>query len=139
MVVEQKNSIPLFFVQGKAFSASPAQKLEEVQAGVEDLVVFEHHFVKCVNWKVTIGISVFECGHGGVESVCLMAERGIVHGDDLEGMLEKKNHRIKNCKPEAQTTHPVNLWLSNAIPLQHPQQSAQGFRKFGCSSSNRCL
>jgi len=51
-------SFVLLLFQGKALSASPAQQLEEVQASIEDLVMFEDHFVKCVNWKVTIGVSI---------------------------------------------------------------------------------
>lgn len=76
--------------QGKALSTSPAQKFEEVQAGVEDLVVLKHQFVKRVDWEVTVGVGVFERGHRGVHCVCLMAERGILHGDDLESMLGGK-------------------------------------------------
>ena len=73
--------------QGEALPTSPAQQFEEVQTGVEDLVVLEHHFVKGVNREVAVGVGVFERGHGGVKRVCLMAERGVVHGDDLESVL----------------------------------------------------
>lgn len=85
--------VALVLFQGKAFSTSPAQKFEEVQTGIEDLVVFKHHFVKCVNWKVAIGVSIFECGHRGVKSVCLMTERWNLHCDDLESVLEEKTHK----------------------------------------------
>lgn len=87
-------SVGLVFFQGKALSTSPAQKFEEVQAGIEDLVVFKHHFVKRVDWEVTIGVSVFESGHRSVKGVCLMAERGILHGDDLERMLEGRAQNL---------------------------------------------
>lgn len=82
--------VGLVLFQGKALSASPAQKFEEVQTGIEDLVVFKYHFVKCVNWEITVGVSVFECGHRSVKRVCLMTERGILHSDDLESMLGGK-------------------------------------------------
>lgn len=81
------SSTGLVFFQGKALSTSPAQKFEEVQTGVEDLVVFKHHLVKRVDREVTVGVGIFECGHGGVKRVRLVAERGVLHGDDLESML----------------------------------------------------
>lgn len=81
------NSGALVFFQGKALSTSPAQKFEEAQTGVEDLVVLKHHFVEWVDLEVTVGVGIFECGHRGVKRVCLMAERGILHGDDLDSML----------------------------------------------------
>ena len=79
--------VALISFHGKALSTSPAQKFEEVQTGVEDLLVFKHHLVKRVDWEVTIGVSIFKCGHGGVKCVCRMMERWILHGDDLESML----------------------------------------------------
>ncbi len=90
--------VALVFFQGEALSTSPAQKFQEVQTGVEDLVVLKHHFVKCVNWEITVGVSIFERGHRGVKRVCLMAERGILHGDNLDSMLGEAdrtsiNHR----------------------------------------------
>lgn len=75
--------VALLLVQRKALSTPPAQKFEEVQTGVEDLVVLKHHFVKRVDWEVAVGVGIFECGHGGVKRVGLMTERGIVHGDNL--------------------------------------------------------
>lgn len=77
-----KHSVLVFF-QGETLATSPAQKFEEVKASVEDFVVLKHHLVKCVNWKVTIGVGIFECCHGGVKCVCLMAKRRVLHGDDL--------------------------------------------------------
>lgn len=94
--------VALVLFQGKALSTSPAQKFEEVQTGVEDLVMLKHHFVKCVNWEVTVGVSIFECGHRGVKRVCLMTEWGILHGDDLESMLQG-NTQTKH-EPQVQTT-----------------------------------
>lgn len=85
-------SVVLVLFQGEALPTSPAQQLEEVQAGTEDLIIFEHHFVKCLNRKVTTGVSIFKRGHRGVKSVCLMAKRGSLHGDDLVCMLGRKTH-----------------------------------------------
>lgn len=84
--------------QGEALSTSPAQQFEEVQTGVEDLVVLEHHFVKRVNREVAVGVGVFERGHGGVKRVCLMTERGVLHGDDLESVLGGKAQKKRELK-----------------------------------------
>lgn len=90
-------SVGLLFIQGKALSTSPAQKFEEVQTSIENFVVFKHHFIECVDWEVPIGVSIFECGHGGVERVCLVPERRILHCDDTESMLggrEQHKHKL---------------------------------------------
>lgn len=94
----------LIFFQGKTLATPPAQQLEEVQAGVEDFVVFKHHFVKRFDGKVSVGIGIFQCGHGCVKSVCLMAERRIVHGDNPVGVLE-----TKHTQQEVQPTGTKNL------------------------------
>lgn len=52
--------------------------------------MLEHHLVKGINGEVTIGVSIFQRGHGGIKCVGLMAKRGVVHGDYLESMLERK-------------------------------------------------
>lgn len=85
-----KTLVAVVFVQGEALTTSPTQKFQEVQAGIKYLVVLKHHLVKCINWQVTVGVSIFECGHGGVKCVCLMAERWILHGNYLESMLKRK-------------------------------------------------
>lgn len=115
--------------------------------------MFKHHFVKRVNWEVTVGVSIFECGHRGVKRVCLMAERGVVHGDDFESMLEGKTEQNK---PLIQTTGTF-IYLScgalmpkqymmrqrmftdeQHIPRLYRQESALRFQRFVCSSSSRC-
>lgn len=90
MNMKQNNLVALVFFQSKTLSTFPAQQLDKVQTCIEDFVMFKHHFVKSVNWKVATGVSVFECGHRCVKSICLMTERGIFHGDDLDGMLGRK-------------------------------------------------
>lgn len=85
-----ESSAAVVFLQGETFSTSPAQKFQEVQTGVKDLVVLEHHLVKGIDGKVTVGVGIFERGHGGVKCVSLVAEGGILHGDDLESVLERE-------------------------------------------------
>lgn len=84
------SSAAAVFFQGETFSTSPPQKFQEVETGVEDLVVLEHHLVKGIDGEVTVGVGIFERGHGGVKCVGLVAKWGIVHGDDLKGVLETK-------------------------------------------------
>lgn len=52
--------------------------------------MLKHHLVKGIDGEVTVGVSIFERGHGGVKCVSLVAERGILHGDDLESVLVRK-------------------------------------------------
>lgn len=81
-------SVALVFFQREALATPPAQHLKEVQTGIEDLVVLKHHFIESVDGEVSVGVGIFQCGHGGVKRVCLVAERWVFHGDDLEGVLE---------------------------------------------------
>lgn len=89
------SSAAAVFFQGKTFSTSPPQKFQEVETGVEDLVVLEHHLVKGIDGEVTVGVGIFERGHGSVKCVGLVAEWRILHGDDLKGVLERKKDRKK--------------------------------------------
>lgn len=116
--------VALVLFQGKALSTSPAQKFEEVQTGVEDLVVLKHHFVKCVDWEVAVGVSVFECGHRGVKRVCLMTERGIIHSDDLESMLGGKTQN--KHKPQVQTTRRSQLQCFNVKAIYDEPKNVCG-------------
>lgn len=83
-------SVALVFFQRETLATSPAQHLKEIQTGVEDLVMLKHHFIESVNGEVSVGVNIFQSGHGGVKRVCLVAERWVLHGDDLEGVLEDK-------------------------------------------------
>lgn len=83
-------SVALVFLKRKTLATSPAQHLKEVQTGVEDFVMLKHHFIEGVNGEVSVGVSIFQSGHGSVKRVCLVAEGWVLHGDDLEGMLEEK-------------------------------------------------
>lgn len=55
--------------------------------------MLKHHLVEGIDGEVTVGVGIFERGHGGVQCVGLVAEGGIVHGDDLESVLEGKRER----------------------------------------------
>lgn len=96
--LSSENLVVIVFFQGETLSASPPQKFQEVQTGIKDLVMLEHHLVKGINGEVTIGVSIFQCGHGGIKCVGLMAKRGVVHGDYLESMLERKKRVQFNFK-----------------------------------------
>lgn len=88
--LSSENLVVIVFFQGETLSASPPQKFQEVQTGIKDLVMLEHHLVKGINGEVTVGVSIFQRGHGGIKCVGLMAKRGVFHGDYLESMLERK-------------------------------------------------
>lgn len=60
--------------------------------------MLEHHLVKGINGEVTVGVSIFQRGHRGIKCVGLMAKRGVVHGDYLESMLERKKEYSFNLK-----------------------------------------
>lgn len=87
----------ILLVQCEALTTPPAEQFEEVQAGVEDLVVLKHHLVEGVNGKVPVGVCVLESGHGGVESVGLVAKWRVVHCDDFVCVLrvERGEHSIR--------------------------------------------
>lgn len=90
-ILHGQNLVTVVFFQGETLSASPPQKFQEIQTCMKDLVMLKHHLVKCINWEVTVGVSIFKRGHGGVKRICLMAEGGIVHGNYLESMLGRKS------------------------------------------------
>lgn len=58
--------------------------------------MLEHHLVKGIDGEVTVGVGIFERGHGGVKCVSLVAEGGILHGDDLESVLERKKAQFRH-------------------------------------------
>lgn len=84
-------SVALVLFQREALATPPAQQLEEVETGVENLVVLKHHLVEGVDREVSVRVGVFKRGHGGVERVGLVAERRVLHCDDFEGVLEDRN------------------------------------------------
>lgn len=89
-ILSSDNLVAIVFFQGETLLASPPQKFQEVQTGAKDLVMLKHHLVKGINGEVTVGVGIFQRGHGGVKCVGLVAKGGVVHGDYLESMLERK-------------------------------------------------
>lgn len=137
-MTKQIQSVVLVLFQGKALPASPAQQLEEVQADVEDLLVLKHHWIKRFDREVTSRVGVFERGHGGVKSVGLMAEGGVVHGDDLQRVLggENKQHSRQTSTTDTRSWSEASVW---SIPLRCPQQTDRGIQRFLWKSSGTCF
>lgn len=50
--------------------------------------MLKHHFIEGVDGEVPVRVGIFQSGHGSVKRVGLVAERRVLHRDDLEGVLE---------------------------------------------------
>lgn len=81
-------------VKSLFFPNPSLQHATQSKRGIEHSVMFKDHLIKGVQRQATCRICVFQCGHGHVQAVGLVAERRLLGCDNFNCLLDNENKNI---------------------------------------------